>query len=451
VVVIGLVAKGILAGLYPQALILSGGVILLFISACFFPQTPLVESSTGSRFMDVFASVSKVFSNNIMSLGLTIMVIDGFARYMLEIGASQQLVKLSVKPLGRVKSGYILLGGCFILIQLLALFIPSPSGLSLLLIYTLYPVLRSVGCSKGAVAAVIASICINYGPAEVGTILIAELSGHNLIDLFLHQQVPVLAIVFPAIGVLHMFMQRYWDRREQRTAADDKYDLESDAPAPCVPRYYAVLPVMPLLILFVFSDIAQGFFSSIPTFHVDIISAMLASFFMAFFVDSVRSLNIKDSVRKVNVFFEQMGKSFISIVSVLICAQILAEGLLKIGFIEILFSYLPASEHTQILMVIFFSLFIFISAVILGSSTTFNAFAPLAAEMVRNSGASSVRTLLSMYYSAGFGRAFSPIAGFVIIVSRVVGLKPSELIKRNAVQLVAGYLLTLILNTLLVR
>ncbi|MCX8990493.1 hypothetical protein [Citrobacter portucalensis] len=88
---------------------------------------------------------------------------------------------------------------------------------------------------------------------------------------------------------------------------------------------------------------------------------------------------------------------------------------------------------------------------ILGSSTTFNAFASLAAEMASTGGVSVVKTLLSMYYSAGFGRAFSPIAGFIIAVSGLVGLKPYDLIKRNAVQLGLGYVLTLALNYIFIN
>ena len=37
----------------------------------------------------------------------------------------------------------------------------------------------------------------------------------------------------------------------------------------------------------------------------------------------------------------------------------------------------------------------------------------------------------------------SPIAGFIIAVSGLVGLKPYDLIKRNAVQLACGYALSL--------
>jgi len=66
--------------------------------------------------------------------------------------------------------------------------------------------------------------------------------------------------------------------------------------------------------------------------------------------------------------------------------------------------------------------------------------------MAKTGGASVTKVLLSMYYSAGFGRAFSPIAGFIIAVSGLVGLKPYDLIKRNSVQLACGYVLTLTLN-----
>lgn len=449
VLMVALVAKGIIADIYPQALVLVGGMLLLVLAAFLFPETPLVKVSSGSRFIDVFVNIAEVFSSNLTSLGLTIMVIAGFSRYMHEIGASQKLVVISVKPLGMLKSRYILLGSCFVLIQLLAMFLTSPAGLSLLLMSTLYPILRSVGCSKGAVASVIASICINYGPADVGNILIAELAGREVFDVFV-SQVPVLVVVFPFIGVMHMVMQRYWDRREAQAGRVEGKDalMEDETTAPDVPVYYALFPVLPLVILFVFSDLAQGFFPEGVKFKVGILPALLMSFFLAFFVDFARSLDVKVAAQKISFLFEQMGQSFMAIVSILICAQVLAQGLIKLGFINILFNMLPAGEHTHLLIVLFFSLFIFVSAAVLGTATTFSAFAPLAAEMAKTGGVSIVKMLMSMNYSGAFGRACSPIAGFIIAVSGLVGLKPYDLIKRNAVQLISGYVLILTLNYL---
>ncbi|MCX8980741.1 C4-dicarboxylate transporter DcuC, partial [Citrobacter portucalensis] len=453
IAIIALIAKGIMAEIYPQALVLIGGTILLLLAAFLFPNTALVKATSGSRFIDVFGSMGEVFSSSLTSLGLTIMVIAGFSRYMHEIGASKKLVEISVKPLGVIKSRYILLGFCFILIQVLALFLTSPAGLSLLLMSTLYPILRSLGCSKAAVAAVIASICVNYGPAEVGTILIAQLTNRDLFEIFVSSQLPVLVVVFPFIGIMHMVMQRYWDNRESVSSDNSGDELleENISSESKTPMYYAILPVLPLVMLFVFSDLAKGILPEGVSFKVGIIPAILMSFFLAFAIDFIRSMNVKASAQKISFMFEQMGQSFITIVSILICAQVLAQGLIKIGFIDVLFTLLPTNEHTHLLIVLFFSIFVFISSMILGSSTTFNAFASLAAEMASTGGVSVVKTLLSMYYSAGFGRAFSPIAGFIIAVSGLVGLKPYDLIKRNAVQLGAGYVLTLALNYIFIN
>lgn len=446
VFIVALIAKGILSDIYPQALILIGGIVLLLFAAFLLPGTPLVKATSGSKIIDIFLSIKTIFSNNMSGLGLIIMIIAGFSKYMQEIGASQKLVEISVKPLGILKSKYIVLGSCFVLIQILAISITSPAGLSLLLMSTLYPILRSIGCSKAGVAAVIASICINYGPAEVGTILISELAHQDLFTLFLHVQLPMVAIVFPFIGFLHVIMQRYWDNKENKIDDDAAEFAKNVKEAEKKPLFYAIFPVLPLILLFLFSDIIQNMVPPEHRVKIDIVSALLITFFMAFFCELIRKRSIKNSANQIKYLFEEMGTSFGAIVSIMLCAQILAEGLIKIGFVNILFSFLPAGVHTELAIVIFFSAFIFISIVILGSSSTFNAFAPFAAEMAKTGGASATKVLLSMYYSAGFGRAFSPIAGFIIAVSGLVGLKPYDLIKRNAVQLACGYALTMVLN-----
>jgi C4-dicarboxylate transporter, DcuC family len=446
VVVVVLIAKGILDDIYPQALILIGGLVLLLTAAFLFPDIPLVKEASGSKFIDVFLSVKSIFSSNMSGIGLIIMIIAGFSKYMEEIGASQKLVEISVKPLGVLKSKYIVLGCCFILIQMLAIFITSPAGLSLLLMSTLYPILRSIGCSKGAVAAVIASICINYGPAEVGTILISQLAHHDPFSLFLNVQLPMVVIVFPFIGILHIIMQRYWDKKEVSNGeVSESYAHETEGKEG-KPLFYALFPVLPLILLFSFSNLVQDFVPAEHRVSIDIVSALLISFFLAFGCEFIRNRNLKNSANQIKFLFSQMGTSLSVIVSIMLCAQVLAEGLIKIGFVNILFSALPAGQHTEFIIVAFFSLFIFISVMILGSSSTFNAFAPFAADMATQGGVSATKVLLSMYYSAGFGRAFSPIAGFIIAVSALVGLKPYDLIKRNSVQLACGYVLTLGLN-----
>ncbi|WP_159567712.1 C4-dicarboxylate transporter DcuC [Budvicia diplopodorum] len=450
-IVIILIGMGIMRRIYAQALVLVGGCVLLLIAAFLFPDAAITGTSSGSKVIDVFVEIKNVFSKNIASLGLIIMVIAGFSRYMNDIGASGKLVEICVKPLGRLKSRYMLLGGCYIIMQLLALFISSPSGLALLMMSTLYPILRSIGCSKASVAAVIASgVCIDYGPSATGSILISEITGYDLFSFFVEKQIPVVWILFIFIGVMHMFVQAYWDKKEPVPSQDDSLLMYQQASAEKVPYLFALLPIIPMILLFIFSSLAEEWLPKALRFKMDVITAMFISFFIAFFCDLIRTFNIKKAADKIAGLFDQMGQSFIMIVSILLCAQVLAQGMIKIGFIETLFSFIPSGTHTHILVVLSFSILVFFSSVVLGTGSTFNAFAPLAAEMAKGAGISVYRVLIPMHFSGSLGRSFSPIAGVTIAVAGLVGLTPFDIIKRNALQLGSAYILMLILSHFLI-
>ncbi|QBH95044.1 hypothetical protein EKN56_00585 [Limnobaculum zhutongyuii] len=450
--IIVLIGMGIMRKIYAQALVLVGGCILLLIAAFIFPEAAITSTSSGSKVIDVFVEIKSIFSKNIASLGLIIMVIAGFSRYMNDIGASGKLVEICVKPLGKLKSRYMLLGVCYIVMQLLALFISSPSGLALLMMSTLYPILRSIGCSKASVAAVIASgVCIDYGPSATGSILISEITDYDLFSFFIEKQVPVVWILFIFIGVMHMFVQAYWDKKEAVTSEDDSLLAHQQTPSEeKVPYLFALLPIVPMILLFIFSSLVEEWLPESIRFKMDVITAMFISFFIAFICDFIRTLNIKSAAGKIAGLFDQMGQSFIMIVSILLCAQVLAQGMIKIGFIDTLFSFIPSGTHTHILVVLSFSILVFFSSIVLGTGSTFNAFAPLAAEVAKGAGVSVYKVLIPMHFSGSLGRSFSPIAGVTIAVAGLVGLTPFDIIKRNALQLGSAYILMLILTHFLV-
>lgn len=440
--VIVMVSAGIAKKYYAQAVILCGGVGLLIITALFFPEVVITKASSGSKILDIFIEIKNLFSDSIAKLGLIIMVIAGFSRYMNDIGASQKLVEICIIPLKKINAKYVLLGFCYILMQILALFISSPSGLALLMLTTLYPVLRSIGCSKGAVASVIASgICIDYGPSASGSVLISEITGYDLFSFFVDKQIPIVAILFVVIGVSHMVMQAYWDKREGERCGDEQQTEQVITSDSQIPGYYALLPVVPMIILFTFSSLVEGYFPEYLRFRIDVVSAIILSFFIAFILDSFRTFDLKKSTDKVLGLFDQMGQSFISVVSILLCAQVLVAGIIKIGFIDTLFSFIPSEGHYAILMVVLFSVLIFFGSVIMGTATVFNAFAPLSAEVARGAGISVFKMLVPLHFAASLGRSFSPISGVILAVSGFIGVTPFEIIKRNCVQLAIAYVL----------
>ncbi|TQI82513.1 DcuC family C4-dicarboxylate transporter [Serratia fonticola] len=445
--VIVLVCAGIAKKYYAQAVILTGGIILLIAAVIAFPDVSMTKAASGSRFVDIFVEIKVLFSDSISKLGLIIMVIAGFSRYMNDIGASAKLVGVCIKPLKRINAKYVLLGCCYILMQVLALFISSPSGLALLMLTTLYPVLRSIGCSKAAVASVIASgICIDYGPSATGSVLISELTGYDLFSFFVDKQVPIVAILFVVIGISHMFMQAYWDRKEVINEDDSEIQAQGADIFKHVPTYYALLPVVPMIILFVFSSLVEEYLPSYLQIKIDVVSAIIFSFFIAFLIDSIRTFDLKKSTDKVLGLFDQMGQSFITVVSILLCAQVLVAGIIKIGFIDTLFGFIPNEDHYATIIVILFSLLIFSGSVIMGTATVFNAFAPLSAEVAKGAGISVFKMLVPLHFSASLGRSFSPISGVIIAVSGFVGVTPFQIIKRNCVQLTIAYVLMMVLS-----
>jgi DcuC family C4-dicarboxylate transporter len=449
--VLFLIARGIAQGWYAQAVVLTGGVVFLLVTAFIYPEVAISKADSGSRLLNVFVSVKETFSQQAAGLGLTIMTIAGFSRYMNEIGASDKLVEICVVPLKKVKSRYMLLGLSYMVMQVLALFIPSASGLGLLMMATMYPVLRAVGCSKESVAAIIASgVCIDFGPAASSMIVGAEVAQVDLFGFFVYEQLPVAVFLIPFIGVMHMIVLRYWDKKaELKLAAGGNVQAPealAEAEKKNVPLFYALLPTIPMFLLFVFSKLSDGVLPSWLRFQMDVVSALLLSFSIAFIFDILLTRNLKSSLAKVACLFDQMGKAFISIVSIILCAQVLANGMMKIGVINILFSMVPTGNHTMILTVVIFSVLIFLGSILLGTGTTFNAFASVAGEVAKAAGIPMAKILIPMQFASGFGRTLSPIAGIIIAVAGLVGISPTEIVKRNAIQLVSAFVLSMILS-----
>lgn len=91
-IVIALVVTLLLKGYYPQAILFMGGVVLLTCTAI-FGWGDLLNAKQTTNFIgfDIFKVFSTGFSSRIAGLGLTLMAIGGFSRYMEHVGASAAL------------------------------------------------------------------------------------------------------------------------------------------------------------------------------------------------------------------------------------------------------------------------------------------------------------------------------------------------------------------------
>lgn len=165
----------------PQPVLFLGGMILMYIAAIFGYGTILpAKAATGSTFFDAFEFIRATMSSNAGKLGMNIMAVGAFARYMDKIGASRSLVRLTIRPLLALKSPYIVLSGTWVVGMLIGLCINSASGLAMLLMVTMFPILIGLGVSRlSATAAVATTLCFDWSPSDTGTILSAETAGLN--------------------------------------------------------------------------------------------------------------------------------------------------------------------------------------------------------------------------------------------------------------------------------
>lgn len=108
-------------GYKPQPVLLLGGMLLLLLTASLDLNPLLPENkSTQFKYFDIFQIFTDIMSSRLAGLGLTLMAIAGFSRYMEHVGASRALFAI-LKTIKTIKSPYLLLVISFLVTQILVI------------------------------------------------------------------------------------------------------------------------------------------------------------------------------------------------------------------------------------------------------------------------------------------------------------------------------------------
>lgn len=148
--------------------------------------------------------------------------------------------------------------------------------------------------------------------------------------------------------------------------------------------------------------------------------------------------DIKAAFKGFQVFFNGVGSSFSSIVSLLVCADIFAQGLQAIGTVNYLIQLTTHAGFGVNAMAVAMTLMVCVTGVITGSGVAaFFAFSGLA-EIATKFGVSTLTMILPMQLMAGMGRSISPVAEVIIAVSKTAGCSPFEVVRRTAIPAIGG-------------
>jgi len=404
------------------------------------------ESITGLFAFDLFAMVSEAFSNRVARIGMIIMAAGGFAKYMSAISASTALVNLSIKPLARISNPYLLLSITYMAGQFLNIFIPSAAGLAMLLLVAMYPTLVQLGIRPVAAAAVIGTTaCLDLGPASAASNVAAETIGISPIEYFVRYQIKISAVVIPVVAVLHYYWQRWCDCGDPESSDTlMKPDAEGIADRENVPTLYAILPILPLVLLFVFSPLV------LDTIRLDVVPAMLISLAIGMACETVRHRSMREAFAGIVHFFRGMGDIFSTVVTLIVAAEIFAMGVKATGLISSLVAVVEDNAMGDGVMVVALVLLLGATALLTGSgNAALFSFASMIPGIAGRINASLVSLLLPSQLAGGLFRSFSPVAGVIIAVAGTARVTPFAIVKRTSVPMIGGVIATLIASRLL--
>ncbi|WP_228478313.1 C4-dicarboxylate transporter DcuC [Thermophilibacter immobilis] len=421
---------------------MSSGIAVLLLCALLTGQSVLdADKSTGNLLIDVFQFVENEFNSNTAGTGITLMVVSGYAAYMSHIRASNKLAKIVVGPLSKLRSPYLVAALLFVIDSYMKTIISSHSALGILLMAIAFPILVELGLSRlSAAAIVVIGGFIDWGPSSPSAIFASsKVLGISPTEFFLQDQLLPGTVLVLVAAIFTALYFRYLDRKASG-GSDSKLGVDKVAPAetvPSCPTWYALFPVLPLVLIIVFSVL--------PVFKLQVVSAFLLSLMVVFVIELVRSSNKKATTGDFKIVMSAMGKSFTNVVTIIIGASVFVKAIESLGGITIISNAL-ASANIPILASTLMSLITFLAGIVLGSGiASWYGFGPLVPDIATKMGISTLSIALPMEIASGIGRCMSPVAAVMIAVAGMGGVKLMDLVRRCAVPCVVIFIANLII------
>jgi len=446
-IVLGFVGYFIIKKYNPALTLIMGALVLL--AAAILLNKPLYEAGEGTGFVlfDMFALLKDTIISQISSAGLIIMVLFGYSGYMNVIGANDKAVNVIVKPLRRIKSTTIMIPIVFLVGNLLSLVVPSASSLAIILMSILYPILTGIGMSSLTTAGIIAmTATIMPTPLGADNVIAAETLGYNLMDYVIyHAKVSIPTLII--LALVQYFWQSYCDKKEGPSAfLNVKQDSQENSKLSAIPTYYALLPLLPL-ILVVFVGIMGTFIEGIT---MDIFVLTMISFFVAMGVEAIRHKSFKKAQAESVELMKGMGQGFSQVVMLVVGGSLFTTAIQTLGVVDNLMSAVENVESAGIVTALIFSAATAIFGILSGGGLAmFYAVIELIPNIAERAGIDGILISLPMQMIANLARTISPVAAVVMIVSSAIEISPIRLLKRTAVPTVIGIILVIALSLLL--
>lgn len=411
------------------------GLALLYISVGLGHDVLPAKTASGLVWADPFKVIKNLFVSQYSNAGLIILTLFGFAAYMSHIGANEMVIRVLSRPLSGISSPYILVPFVFWIGTLAQIIIPSAASLAVVLMSTLYPVLRAAKMSPLTAGAVIATTA-TIVPTPLGgdNVVAARVLGfENVVDYVFYHHAPITVPAILIMGVVHCFWQKHMDRKDGGVVGEDPAQGIEKRDFSHVPLWYAVFPVLPLILTIVFWIFAKSV-------KIGLVEITLFSFFLALAAEVIRKRNLRSATADVGLFFKGMGEGFHKVVVLIVAASTAVAGLKSLGLIDTISSSIANFENAKTGLMLAFSGITALITFISGSgNAVFYSFIEIIPEIAHKAGIDPIMVALPMQCTSNLIRAVSPVAAVVIIVAGFLKINPLTLVKRTSVPLLSGF------------
>lgn len=435
------VGRYIVKGYSATGVLMVGGLLLLIISVLMGKAVlPENVTSTGWRSTDIVEYIKVLLMSRGGDLGMMIMMLCGFAAYMTHIGANDVVVRIASRPLQMINSPYLLMVAAYIIACLMSLAVSSATGLGVLLMATLFPIMVNVGISRGAAAAICASpAAIILSPTSGDVVLAAKAAEMPLVDFAFKTTLPISIAAIICMAIAHFFWQRYLDNKNnEKHEMMDVNDITTNAP-----KLYAILPFTPIIGVLVF-DGKWG-----PELHI--ITVLVICMLATAIIEFVRSFSAKSVFDGLEVAYRGMADAFATVVMLLVAAGVFAQGLTTIGFISGLINTAQSFGTGSIIMMLVLVTITLLAAMTTGSGNApFYAFVELIPKLSAHMGINPAYLAIPMLQASNLGRTLSPVSGVIVAVAGMAKISPFEVVKRTSVPVLVGLIVVIVATEILV-
>lgn len=444
-----ILVAALIKGLDARFTLMALGAIFFFMVGLLNPSA--IPEKTGYWFVDMFEAYSTQTIKTFTSPGIIIALLFGYVGYMDSIKANELFAIYATRPLKKIKHKYLLVAGAFILTftleQVMSL---TAAACVALLAGTMYPIMRSLGVSKKTIICLmLVGTSYFVTPASVYIMMALDFMGSDMPPAvhYTDVQIPVMIPVILIVSIFVVLANRYFDKKDESTgvADNDDYGTEKDPDSLGIPKFYALLPLLPLTFIFAFNIF-------MPEIGASLQAIIVLCFFVAFTIVFLTSKNKLHSYGQTDGYFKGMANAFLASVLVTASCNYFGAALTASGGVDIMVNFLTSLSLGLIPMIIVFLIATYFVTYATSITLAVTIFTPVMGEYLVNAGRADLIIPVSMILVVAGGSCMmlAPTKPPLLLLSGMFNVPLKDITKRNIIPSIVSVVLITVISLIFV-